>query len=402
MPLWEEMGGLIEVEAEEDDDGEGISSQNTNSAQPTVDFARPAKRQRRDADGEPVVTPPYKNTGENRPRSERFRVQGKAVFLTYAGLGPDEFTLAEVHGLLRALCKGGCAEIITCREIHPNPKDSSKNVHFHSYVKSVKRFDTTSWEFFKLKGPRSGEGHFGHVQIAGATKGDRARMVAYIIKDGEFMANLDGHIDYALINTKSQSIWTEMVEEKEVSTAMARLKDANPKAWLMHGDRIEARLWAARPTFTPAHHSEFKSLDLSAWEPARRALVLAGVSGAGKTQFALHHFKGKGLLVRELEDLKKLTAEHSGIVFDDMDCSGLPTVVAIHLLDLELGSSIPCRHKNAWIPAGMPRIFTTNKSMQYPYDHIFPAGENQHQHTAILRRFVSIMVTEPLFECAQS
>ena len=402
MPDRGEMSVLIEFEAEEDGGGEGISSRNTDLDFPAVDFARPAKQQRRGAAGEPITGPHGKKTGAKRPRSEGFRVSGTSVFLTYAGLDPNEFTLAEVHALLREKCKGGCAEIITCREIHPNPKDPAKNVHYHAYVKSRHRFDTTSWEFFKLTGPRSGEAHFGHVQIAGSTKGDRARMVAYVMKDGEFMANLDGHIDYALISTKSQSIWTDLVEATEVPIAMARLKAEMPKDWLMHGEKIEARLWSAQPPFTPALHSAFKDLDLSAWEPARQALVLAGVSGAGKTQFALHHFKGKALLVRELEDLKKLTAEHSGIVFDDIDCSRLPAVVAIHLLDLENASSIPCRHKNAWIPAGMPRVFTTNKSMKYPYCHIFPAGENQDQHAAILRRFVTIMVTEPLFECAGS
>ena len=55
MPEWDEMRGLIEVEAEEDAGGEGIPPQNTVLDLPAVDFARPAKRQRRGAAGEPIV-----------------------------------------------------------------------------------------------------------------------------------------------------------------------------------------------------------------------------------------------------------------------------------------------------------------------------------------------------------
>ena len=100
MPDRGEMSALIEFEAEEDDGGEGISSRNTVLDLPAVDFARPAKRQRRDEAGEPITSPHGKKTGENRDRSEGFRVSGTSVFLTYAGLDPDEFTLAEVHALL--------------------------------------------------------------------------------------------------------------------------------------------------------------------------------------------------------------------------------------------------------------------------------------------------------------
>ena len=46
--------------------------------------------------------------------------------------------------------------------------------------------------------------------------------------------------------------------------------------------------------------------------------------------------------------------------------------------------------------AGMPRIFTTNKEMQWPFKHIFPAGSNPKQHAAIERRFIAIEVTQDL------
>ena len=127
-----DISAVIELEAVEDGEEPTNIAHSDQHARPTVDFARAAKRQRYDSDGKPILGQRGQQTGEKLPRTERFRVGGNSVFLTYAGLDPNEFTLAEVHEALKLKCKGGCAEIITCQELHPNhifPAGTSQAQH---------------------------------------------------------------------------------------------------------------------------------------------------------------------------------------------------------------------------------------------------------------------------------
>ena len=67
--------------------------------------------------------------------------------------------------------------------------------------------------------------------------------------------------------------------------------------------------------------------------------MLYGKAGAGKTQYALHYFNSTALLVSEIEDLKLLRPQHTGIVFDDItlgpDGEDMSPEDTIHILDLE-------------------------------------------------------------------
>jgi len=88
------------------------------------------------------------------------------------------------------------------------------------------------------------------------------------------------------------------------------------------------------------------------------SVVLWGDSGVGKTQFALCHFESP-LMVSHVEDLRKLSEAHDGIVFDDMNFTHLHREAQIHLVD-DMERSIHARYGNVTIPAGIRRIFTTN------------------------------------------
>ena len=126
-------------------------------------------------------------------------------------------------------------------------------------------------------------------------------------------------------------------------------------------------------------------LDLS------KSCVLFGASEIGKTRFALAHFQYP-LLVKNIEDLKKISLRTDGLVFDDMRFThpddlrklNLSPEQTIALLDIELACSIGARYSDIFIPAGMRRIFTTNRRL--PIEAIFPAGVNPDQQRGIDRR----------------
>ena len=244
------MAAYVESEATED----GVPEDNTDHQRPQVDFARPCKNQQYDDDGEPVPSPPVGvNNGNKRKRNEGFRLAGRRVFLTYAGLPKGEFSLIEVHNKVKALCKGGCTEIITCKEKHPDPADPEKDEHFHVYAMGNNRFDTTSWEYFALTSDKTGKQHYGHVQTAGSTRGDRARMIHYIRKDGITIQELEGDIDSNLLGDIDRtSMWQELAETKDIATAMEDLRKKRPRVWLLQGQRIQQSLRAAHVELSPA------------------------------------------------------------------------------------------------------------------------------------------------------
>lgn len=116
---------------------------------------------------------------------------------------------------------------------------------------------------------------------------------------------------------------------------------------------------------------QFNVLNVPVEDLTKKAVILMGDTNIGKTSFAKAHinlFPGKKVLViRQIEDLKGIDKETGLLVFDDMQFTSKNTSDTtygrsqqIHLLDMNDSSSIHSRFENAFIPKGMPRIFTCN------------------------------------------
>lgn len=108
---------------------------------------------------------------------------------------------------------------------------------------------------------------------------------------------------------------------------------------------------------------------LPQWDRSK-ALILHGRSFLGKSSLA-RSLMPTALFIRNIEDLKKFkVGVHQGIIFDDMNFMGEPGTAKgrwpresqIHLVDYDYDSSIHGRYYNTTIPAGTPKIFTTNLS----------------------------------------
>ena len=119
-------------------------------------------------------------------------------------------------------------------------------------------------------------------------------------------------------------------------------------------------------------------------------VVVYGVSGAGKTEFASVHFDCP-LIVRRRDDLKRANFRTDGIIFDDVDLSDWSVEEVIHLLSIEKNRSISARYADAHLEAFTPIIFTTNKK---PKD-LFPRATGE-QKRALKRRYRAVKVTGSL------
>lgn len=123
-----------------------------------------------------------------------------------------------------------------------------------------------------------------------------------------------------------------------------------------------------------------------------RVVWLYGLSGTGKTRWAIAAFKSP-LIVTHLEALKKFTPDlYDGILFDDICLSSMEPQVMIQLLDWEMPRCLDVKYGSVTIPAGTKRIVTSNLSI----DATLP-GANPEILRAIKRRCQIIYVDQPLY-----
>lgn len=190
--------------------------------------------------------------------------------------------------------------------------------------------------------------------------------------------------------------YAKMLEASTYQEALQLCQELEPADYVRYGASVKRGLMAhflkvslfIRPlsdfTHDPIPETIFKRL----------AVVFTGKSNAGKTAFALAHFK-QPYLISHMDQLKEFNPlEHDGIVFDDMSFRHLPPETCIHLVDLEYDRFIHCRHHTGFLPKGMPRMFTSNK----PFMHVFNFDAcDEQQDVAIKRRIHHLLVNQALF-----
>lgn len=126
--------------------------------------------------------------------------------------------------------------------------------------------------------------------------------------------------------------------------------------------RILREITKQKPKFTKKNFKVIVAAEKHDF--SKRVMILQGKPNEGKTQYAKTFFK-KPLLVRHPDKLKSYDENiHDGIIFDDQSYGHWPRESVIHLFDVEEESDINVKNSMVTIPAGVPRIFTTNRLMR--------------------------------------
>ena len=326
------------------------------------------------------------------------RMRGLMLLLTFSGLAVGELNFALLTALIYTYGRP-IREFVICRELHANPARADRCWHYHIYMRSsTTEWDTTVRTFFSTVSNICGRILHPHVKKVRNTKGDRQRVIFYLMKQLHVCMKLDPVLGLDL-SAIGRAAWIgALLAAKGAEAGMAALRRLAPQHFFLQGHKVLKNLqydhkYQLEPKFKLTDFIR-APLDLS------KPVVLHGGSGLGKTQFAIAHGL-RPVLVRELEDLWEMTEETDIVIFDDFDFSQLSFTQTISLLDMETRGTIRCRYRNAHIPAEMPRIMTTNKSCNWALGtHIFTPGENPDQHAAIDRRFVQVHIAGPLFAAA--
>lgn len=289
-----------------------------------------------------------------------YRANRSKFFLTYAKSG--DLTREDV--LEHLTTYGEISKYLIATELH---KDGTP--HIHAYIQYAKKQDFKNCRWADVKGH--------HPNDRGNPKSDYA-VATYCSKGGKFITNYWEECPFALaISCPSYTEGLEIIKKKR------------PREYLIHGESIERNLKKTKlmPTVSKYKPEDFNQplQDLSL------PLLIYGPTSCGKTNFALAHFKSP-LLVRHIDDLKKLHPDNDGIVFDDLSTTHWPSNTVIHFLDSDYDAPVHCRYGNATIPAGTKRIYTYNTDNPF-FGLDFPP----EQRLACRRRYNVFEVTKPLF-----
>lgn len=285
-----------------------------------------------------------------------FRKQASKLFLTYAQ------TDGEKEALLKFLeTKLSIKGYIVCKEHH-----KEEGVHFHVYLELEKRCNITNSRYLDW------EGHHPKIETAKSS----LKCVKYCKKDGDFITNLKFGTFMRARDLAKEGNWKE---------ALQLIIEEQPKEirfldkWEKNLKRV-SQLYKIPYNKTKFERKDFKEIEVP-WTPkSTKCLVISGASGIGKTQFAKTLLKNP-LLVRHKDKLKQFDSTiHDGIIFDDMSFAHWPREACIHLLDTEEDSDLDVKCSMVTIPAGTPRIFTTNADAASIFNGI---------DAAIRRRYVS-------------
>lgn len=308
-----------------------------------------------------------------------FRFAAKTIGLTYSAnrgrIASKEALLQFLEGL------GGESNPIEQYIISTEKHSTSDDIHFHVYLRWKNRFETTDCRKFDCCGV--------HPNILKGTI--RQGWKDYVAKDGDYITNF---------YKPKVSKYSEALEADNVETGLELLAKHHPRDYLLSRDRMKRNLTdhfcATKPSRLKQYESwsEYgvfvKSLIMASW--MEKAIILHGPTASGKTALA-KSLAPNPILVSHLDQLKSLPKNTSHLILDDMFFGHLPRTTVLHLMDLEEERHIHVRYGTGVLPAGLPRIFTTNLR-----DFLGRDGEIIRQEDpAIERRLLWIDIENKLY-----
>jgi len=188
---------------------------------------------------------------------------------------------------------------------------------------------------------------------------------------------------------QKDTTYQEAYAASTVREGLNIIKASRPRDLAIHGEAIERNLKKAKiSVYKPTYQANQFNLPL---QPLTITTLITGASNTGKTHYACAHFTNP-LLVSHIDQLKSLSPDNDGIVFDDMSFKHWPPEAVIHILDIDFDRTINVRYGTVIIPAHTKKIFTHNTYNPFYNDDI-----DDQQKIAIDRRFTRVNVLNKLY-----
>ena len=360
-----------------------------------------------------------------------FRMQCRSFFLTYPAkhykaLIENMQEYEAIDLLIKAIkekietLKARWIHILACFETGEEEHDSKNYEHFHVFIKFDRKVEVSDCNYWDL------EGVHGHYTSCGKSIQDQRRVCNYIKKDRVFREFIDRRITEDLHNkpmkvdnlSKIISHLVSKIEQKgygndrrALSTVLRQavkemdlgvrslyhLNENKAKKAIFELINHNSGVIMNQNIHTGNVYNVSKPAEMLEWEECMhsKSLVILGRSNTGKTTLAKQAFKNP-LIVSDVEDLKKLTEEHDGLIFDDFSMKGMTKEGAIHIFDVSEDRTILVKFSSVTIPKGMPRIFTHNAEsfkefLQSFFNYANIIGNPPKQYT---RRVICIIVDQ--------
>lgn len=241
------------------------------------------------------------------------------------------------------------ANYIVAQEKHASGED-----HLHVYLKLSRKVNLKNPDRLHLT--HDGRTWKGNYQSTRNPK----KWAAYCTKEENYLTNMDlSSFD------SNENVWIrakDLAEGGDLREATDLLEN-DPKSardMLIHGEAIRRNLNAKkRRNLTILYDLEDFNLDWN-WD-VTKTLILTGPTATGKTALA-KALLPLALMASHIDAIKSYdSTRYEGIIFDDMAFTQWPREAQIHLADTAEDRDIHCRYVNATIPAGTPRIITSNR-----------------------------------------
>lgn len=283
-----------------------------------------------------------KKTSEN---STRFRLAVKTLFLTYPKCPIPKEEALEILKAKAFERDLRIVEYIVAQEKHEDGSD-----HLHVFLKLDRVFNCKDSEFWDLNN------YHGNYQGCRSP----AAVMKYCVKEGDFLTSKG--MSVAKCEPWKEAL--ELAKEGKATEALQALENGNERTRrdrLLHSDSLAKTFQALAPA--TAHLSSLPLAvygTLFEWNRRAHTLLIFGITNVGKTTLATSLLPN-ALLTRHLDLLADYSLGYDGIILDDMSFNHLHDEAQIALLDLAFDSQVHVRYRVARIPAGTPRIITTNR-----------------------------------------
>lgn len=296
----------------------------------------------------------------------QFRLTGGTIFLTYPKCGLTKERALELLQEKVASKERTLIEYLVAQEKHKDGSD-----HLHAYLKMDQGWNNKDQNFWDL------ENHHGNYQGCRSS----AAVKKYCLKEGNWLGS-EGVLD------QIQGPWGKalaLAREGKKQEALTLLEEGGEKTArdsILYRETLTRSLGGLAPILElPCARGLENYPDLFHWQQNRFTLILFGETNRGKTSLAASLLP-RALLTRHLDPLAAYSeGRHSGIILDDMSFHHLHDEAQIALLDVELSTQVHVRYRVADIPAGTPRILTTNR---------LPCDILRLSNPAIARRVMTI------------